>query len=174
MRAALSVSALLSGMRESDFSGEAFRDGLQRAVVVDAGLRPLDRGRIAALRVSARDVNATEAAGVAATRAAEAALAAARAAAAAAAALPSADAPPSPPLSPPPSPALLVALSYEVTFDSAADADVYAASAARATDYALAAAANERSNMRAARVEALRAPPTRRPVAAPPLPSQRA
>ena len=52
-----------------------------------------------------------------------------------------------------------LALNYTVTLDSRHDADAYAAIAARATDDALAAAANERSNMRDARAEELLGPP---------------
>jgi hypothetical protein len=62
----------------------------------------------------------------------------------------------------------LVRLSYDVTLDGRADAAAFERVAARASDDALASAANERSNMRAARVEALAAPPTRR--ATPKLP----
>ncbi len=50
-------------------------------------------------------------------------------------------------------------VSYVVAFDTKADADAYAVVAARATDDALAAAANVRSNMRFARAETLVEPP---------------
>ena len=64
----------------------------------------------------------------------------------------------------------LLAVSYDVAFDSRADADAYAAEALAATDDALAAAANERSNMRDARALTLLQPP---PVlATPKLPSR--
>ena len=52
-----------------------------------------------------------------------------------------------------------LALNYTVALDSRRDADAFAAIAARATDDALAAAANERSNMRDARAEELLGPP---------------
>ena len=50
-------------------------------------------------------------------------------------------------------------VSYKIAFDTRAEADAYAAVAARATDDALAAAANVRSTMRFARAEALVEPP---------------
>ncbi len=67
----------------------------------------------------------------------------------------------------PPGAPPLLNLNYTITLDARREAEVYSATAARTTDDALAAAANERSNMRAARVEALAAPPQGpRPVAA--------
>ena len=69
-----------------------------------------------------------------------------------------------------PPPKRLLAVSYDVAFDARADADAYAAEALAATDDSLAAAANERSNMRDARAAALLAPPATR--VTPKLPSR--
>ena len=63
-----------------------------------------------------------------------------------------------------PSTRLLLAVSYDIAFDARADADAYAAEALAATDDALAAAANERSNMRDARAAALLLSPAVRAV----------
>ena len=70
----------------------------------------------------------------------------------------------------PPPPKRLLAVSYDVAFDARSDADAYAAEALAATDDSLAAAANERSNMRDARAAALLAAPATR--VTPKLPSR--
>ena len=67
-------------------------------------------------------------------------------------------------------PKRLLAVSYDVAFDARSDADAYAAEALAATDDSLAAAANERSNMRDARAAALLAAPATR--VTPKLPSR--
>jgi hypothetical protein len=133
------VSSLVSGIRESDFDTRPFVDGIVRAAVVDAGAQGVDASRVSSVVVA--PASAEQAALLAGVGGA-----------------PDGS----------PSPRLLLAVSYDVGFDARADADAYAAEALAATDDALAAAANERSNMRDARAAALLAPPTVR--ATPKLP----
>ncbi len=139
VRARRSVSALVGGIVASDFSEDAFRDGVVRAAVVDAQLRRVTDSRVRGVAVRSASGDETAAA--------------------------------QPPPPPPGAPAQqqqqlpAVVVDYQLTLDSRRDADAYAAVALRATDDALAAAANERSNMRAARAVALLGPPLQpRPV----------
>ena len=136
------MSALVSGIVASDFDERQFVDGVVRAAVVDAGAQGVDASRVSAVRVA--PATAEQAAVLA---------------------------PPAEPgAPPPPTPRLLLSVSYDVAFDASADADAYAAEALAATDDSLAAAANERSNMRDARAVMLLAPPTIR--VKPKLPSR--
>jgi hypothetical protein len=121
-------------MSVSDFAAEPFRAGVARAAVVDAGARGVNRSRVTRVTLSDKPLDASERAALPAEPRES---------------LIDANVP-------------LLRLSYDVTLDGRRDADAFERVAARASDDALAAAANERSNMRAARVEALLAPPTRR------------
>lgn len=121
----------MSGIRESDFDTRPFVDGIVRAAVVDAGAQGVEASRVSS--VSVAPASAEQAALLAGVGGA--------------------------PPDGSPSPRLLLAVSYDVAFDARADAAAYAAEALAATDDALAAAANERSNMRDARAAALLAPP---------------
>ena len=126
-----SVSALVSGIVASDFDERPFIDGIVRAAVVDAGAQGVDASRVSAVRVAPAT---PEQAAVLAPAAEQGGAAT-------------------------PPPKRLLSVSYDVAFDARADADAYAAEALAATDDSLAAAANERSNMRDARAAALLAQP---------------
>ena len=139
-----SVSSLVVGIRASDFDERPFVDGVVRAAVVDAGAQGVDASRVSAVRVAPAT---PEQAAVLAPAAEQGGAA-----------------------PPPPPPKRLLSVSYDVAFDARADADAYAAEALAATDDSLAAAANERSNMRDARAAALLAQPAVR--VTPKLPSR--
>ena len=126
----------------SDFDERPFVDGVVRAAGVDAGAQGVDASRVSAVRVAPAT---PEQAAVLAPAAEQGA-------------------------APLPPPKRLLSVSYDVAFDARPDADAYAAEALAATDDALAAAANERSNMRDARAAALPTPPAVR--VTPKLPSR--